>query len=299
MEVRDAKVSTLSTDIFYASLKNFIDYNKPDPIARRQVESWEIKWSGGDDIRKDVAADEHIDDIDNWTKAARWRPEHCIEGTLEIRGDFVAVTLEMECLWADGDAAKKDRNMEDGRLSFTCRLKSGKLIEKKENEEKTERKIRKKMISRLRQDSFISQILEPGKEAKKPADLLLAKASIYVNASKFEMEERVDVSQNAAEILRRSLWSSTTSCLDIVEVMLALPTLPCRSSNKLETTTRLANRAKLRLLEDAMVDECEKEGEDQLIDDLKISDPKGTSEYDNQQQAGRDRPLQKKKRPKR
>ena len=159
MEVSDAKVSTLSTDIFYASLKNFIDYNKPDPIAQRQLESWEISWSGGDGIRKDVAADEHIDDIDNWTKAARWRPKHCIEGILEIRGDFVAVTLEMECIWADGDTAKKDNNVEDGRLSFTCRLKSGKLIEKKENEEKTERKIRKKMISRLRQDSFISQIL--------------------------------------------------------------------------------------------------------------------------------------------
>jgi len=282
-----AKVSTLSTDIFHEAVKNFIDYNKPDPIVRQQLESWELSWSKGDGIGRD--------EKDKAAEAVKWSPEHCIKGELEIRGEFVAVTLKMECIWADGEAAKSDKNAEDGRLSFTCRIKSGNLIEKKEDEEKTERKIRKRMMSRLRQDSFISQLWGSGKEKKVDADFVLAKASIYLDAAKFEMEERVDVSQNAAEILRRSLWSSTTSTLDIVEVMLALPTLPCRSANKLEATTRLANRAKLRLLEDAMVDECEKEGEDELIDDLKISNPKGTSEYDNTQQANRDGPSQKKK----
>ncbi len=282
-----AKVSTLSIESFHEAVKNYIDYNKPDPIVRRQLESWALKWSEGDGIASD--------DKEKATEMAKWSPEHCIKGELEIRGDFVTVTLGMECIWADGEAAKSDKNAEDGRLSFRCRIKSGNLIETKEDEEKAERKIRKRMMSRLRQDSFISQLWGNGKEKKEESDFVLANASIYLDAAKFEMEERVDVSQNAAEILRRSLWSSTTSTLDIVEVFLALPTLPCRSSDKVETTTRLANRAKLRLLEDAMLDECEKEGEDELIDDLKISNPKGTSEYENTQQASRDGPSQKKK----
>jgi hypothetical protein len=164
-------------------------------------------------------------------------------------------------------------------------LKSGECIEKKDKEEKTERKIRKKMISRLLQDSYVAKLLGLEEENKSSTKLCLAQASIYVNASKFEMEERVDVSEIAAETLRRALWSSTTSSLDILDVILALPSLPCRSTDSVTTTTRLANRAKLRLLEDAMLDECEKEGDDQLIDDLTISKPTESSEGDNKEQA--------------
>ena len=58
-----------------------------------------------------------------------------------------------------------------------------------------------------------------------------------------------------------------------MEVILALPSLPCQSTARVSTTTRLANRAKLRLLEDAMLDECEKEGDDEIIEDLTISKP--------------------------
>ena len=289
----ETSVRTLTTDLFYTSLTNFIDYNKPDPIVRKQLESWQLNWEGHN-FRASGITDG--DEQDSGTHPVDWNPTDAITGTLEIRGDYVAVMLEMKCIWADGEAAQNNNSTEDGRLYFTCRLKSGKLIEKKEDEEKTERKIRKKMVSRLRQDSYIMKLLGSGKESKSSADFLLFQASIYVNAEKFELEERVDVSQNAAEILRRSLWSSTTSSLDIVGVMLSLPTLPCRSAGKTEGTSRLANRAKLRLLEDAMLDECEKEGEGQLIEDLKISNPK---ESNNDQQPTSDGPSRKKKKPKR
>ena len=286
-----AKASKLTTNLFRSSLKNFVDYNKPDPIARRQLESWDIKWSESDGFRDGVAAKVCGDE----KEPIQWNPKHYIGGVLEIRGDFVSVMFEIGCIWADGDAAKNDNTVEDGRLSFTCRLKSGKLIEKKLNEEKRERKIRKKMMSRLREDTYIAQLLGLGKENESSTELFLAKASIYVNATKFELEERVDVSQNAAEILRRSLWSSTSSSLDIVEVMLSLPSLPCRSADKVEATTRLANRAKLRLLEDAMLDECEKEGEGELIEDLTISNPKGSSQNELKQQVNIDVPARKNK----
>lgn len=285
-------IRTLTTDLFHTSLKTFVDYNKPDPIARRQLESWELNWEGNNNFRAGG------DDKDSGAEPVEWSPKDVITGTLEIRGDFVAVMLEMECIWADGEATENNSSLEDGRLYFTCRLKSGKFIEKKEDEEKTDRKIRKKMVSRLRQDSYIMKLL--GKEGKSSTDLLLAKASIYVNAAKFELEERVDVDQTAVEILRRSLWSSTTSSLDIVDVLLSLPTLPSRSATRVEGTTRLANRAKLRLLEDAMLDECEKEGEDQLIEDLTISNPKESSQdHRHDQQPKSDGPSRKKKKPKR
>lgn len=279
--VATTKVSALTTDLFYVSLKNFIDYNKPDPIARRQLESWKMNWSESDNCRRGIAAQTCVEENENDAEPIQWVPKICIGGTLEIRGDYVAVELEMECIWADGDAAKNGGFEEDGRLYYTCRLKSGKFIDKKDDEEKTERKIRKKMISRLRKDSYITELPGLGEGNTSSTKLCLARASIYVNASKFELEERVDVSEKAAEILRRALWSSTTSSLDIVEVVFALPSLPCRSTDRVTTTTRLANRAKLRLLEDAMLDECEKEGDDQLIEDLTISKP---TESSNQQQ---------------
>jgi len=279
------KVSSLATNLFYVSLKNYIEYNKPDPIARRQLESWKMNWSESDGCQNDIAANASDDGTESGKEPVEWVPINCIEGTLEICGDYVAVTLEMKCIWADGDAAKNDGVQEDGRLSYTCRLKSGQLIEKKDKEEKTQRKIRKKMISRLRQDSYIAKMLELGEENESSAKLCLAQASIYVNASNFELEERVDVSEIAAETLRRALWSSTSSVLDVVDVILALPSLPCRSTDRVTTTTRLANRAKLRLLEDAMLDECEKEGDDQLIEDLSISKPAGSSKGDQKEEA--------------
>ena len=93
------------------------------------------------------------------------------------------------------------------------------------------------------------------------------------------MEERVNVSDPVAEGLRRALFSQAESSLDLVEILLSLPILPTATSSATATATALsftcplANRAKLRLLEDAMLDACEREGEDDLIDDLTISNP--------------------------
>mmetsp|Transcript_8777 Transcript_8777/g.21428 ORF Transcript_8777/g.21428 Transcript_8777/m.21428 type:complete len:307 (-) Transcript_8777:389-1309(-) len=264
------EISSLTTEEFYASLRKYIDCNKPDPIARRQLERWKMNWSNGSVRENKVISDASTSSQKNMMELLAWSPEMYLGGTLEICGDYVAVTLESVCTWADGDSAKSDI-AEDGRLYYTCRLKSGRFIERQNEEAKTERKIRKKMISRLRQDSYITKLLE-FKEDNHSSKLCLAQASIYVNSNTFELEERVNVSEFTAEILRRALWPSTTSSLDVVEVILILPSLPCRSSGGVSTgTTRLANRAKLRLLEDAMLDECEKEGDDHLVEDLIIS----------------------------
>ena len=276
-------ISSLTTDLFYDAVKNYIDYNKPDPIAKRQLENWKLDWKNTDRKKIDASI------VSGENSFIDCPATNVIQGTLEICGDYVAVTIQMKCVWTNG------KKKEDGRLSYQMDVVSAKFIERKndneEEEGKAERKIRKKMISRLSQDSYISKIIALSTEEKSNNNVLcLAHASIYVNTDKFELEERVDVSDTVAETLRRALWSSTKSPLDIVDMILVLPSLPCHNSAAANSssstttssstcTTRLANRAKLRLLEDAMLDECEKEGEDQLIDDLSIS-PNATTSPD-------------------
>ncbi|VEU40952.1 unnamed protein product [Pseudo-nitzschia multistriata] len=296
------KVSSLATSLFNESLSDYIDYHKPDPIARRQLESWKMSWSEDtNDSRKSN------DNANDKKKHLDWKPTNAIEGKLEICGEYVAATIKMECFWTDWNPAVNDDKIEDGRLCFSCKLISGRLIDKKDGEERTERKVRKKMLTRLRGDSYISKMLamtEGGKSDTKDIQthhqLCLAQASIYVNATKFEMEERVDVSESVAETLRRSLWPSIHSSLDVVEVILALPSLPCRTpGSKTRATTRLANRAKLRMLEDAMLDECEKEGDDQIIEDLNISNEQASSKEDIIEHESADSSSRKKKKSKR
>ena len=88
-----------------------------------------------------------------------------------------------------------------------------------------------------------------------------------------QLEERVDVSEEVAEAVRRAVWSSSESSLDVVEFILSMPSLPAmnHNNNNNNTCTPLADRAKLRLLEDAMLDACEREGEDGLLEDLSIT----------------------------
>jgi hypothetical protein len=274
-------ISSLTTDLFYDAVKNYIDYNKPDPIAKRQLEKWKLDWKNTDRKKIDASI------VSGENSFVDCPATNVIQGTLEICGDYVAVTITMKCVWTDG------KKKVDGRLSYQMDVVSAKFIERKtdnEEESKAERKTRKKMISRLSQDSYISKIIALSTKEKSNKNVLcLAQASIYVNTDKFELEERVDVSDTVAETLRRALWSSTKSPLDIVDMILVFPSLPCHNHNSAAAnssstttssstcTTRLANRAKLRLLEDAMLDECEKEGEDQLIDDLSISPDATTS----------------------
>mmetsp|Transcript_14771 Transcript_14771/g.26503 ORF Transcript_14771/g.26503 Transcript_14771/m.26503 type:complete len:321 (-) Transcript_14771:2366-3328(-) len=268
----------LTTDLFYAALTRYIDENKPDPIARRQLEAWKLEWKNEDTASSFDNDDE--DDIIPSTNPAE-QQQHIIRGTLQIEGEYVIVKLKMECTWNSNSSTSSSPN--DGILTYSCRVASAKFREtttgntSNDNKDaKTDRKIRSKMIARLKQDSYISKLLDLGSSGTRTDkfDPRLAKAKIHVHEADHILEERADVSETAAEAIRRSVWSSAESSLDVVEVMLAFPSLP-GTSHKSDittiTTTPLANRAKLRLLEDAMLDECEKEGEGELIEDLKIS----------------------------
>lgn len=102
------------------------------------------------------------------------------------------------------------------------------------------------------------------------------------------LEERVDVVDTVAEGLHRALFSSAHyGSLDVMDLLLSLPLLPTRihinqhedaeiiqqekKKKGMMIHCPLADRTKLRLLEDAMFDACEREGEEELIDELRIA----------------------------
>mmetsp|Transcript_52825 Transcript_52825/g.78319 ORF Transcript_52825/g.78319 Transcript_52825/m.78319 type:complete len:191 (+) Transcript_52825:417-989(+) len=106
-------------------------------------------------------------------------------------------------------------------------------------------------------------------------------------------EERVNVSEDALEGVRRSVLSMTECNLSVLELCLAMPWLPrnsdknfilqgadvCHNSVSSEELMLCADRAALRLLEDALFDACEKEGEEDMLDDLNLDDD---SKLDNE-----------------
>ena len=111
--------------------------------------------------------------------------------------------------------------------------------------------------------------------------------------SEGELEERVNAHEDSLEGIRNALFSHCEGNLDVLELLLNMPYFPRSSSggttSAAATSTAafsskssfsrhgtklniLADRAYLRLLEDAMFDACEREGEDEMLDDLNMSD---------------------------
>eukprot|EP00429_Kryptoperidinium_foliaceum_P020225 CAMPEP_0176032692 /NCGR_PEP_ID=MMETSP0120_2-20121206/16139_1 /TAXON_ID=160619 /ORGANISM="Kryptoperidinium foliaceum, Strain CCMP 1326" /LENGTH=277 /DNA_ID=CAMNT_0017366011 /DNA_START=59 /DNA_END=893 /DNA_ORIENTATION=+ len=266
---------TLTSEAFKIALDRYIDYNKPDPLARQQLESWSLQWS--DDNLGTDAKSEGSEGDDFLSQ-----PSHSLQGSLEIGGLYVVIRIQVVCMWKN-DVDRDGKTTQHGQLQFASHASARFLTktELKHPDKKTKDKIRAKMVKRLREDAYVSKLLEAtagSASASKSTDQrLLAEAKIQFTPS--DLEERVTVSEDICEGIRRSVWSSAESPLDVIEVLLNLPFLPttehtASDKDSAVMTTTLANRAKLRLLEDAMCDACEKEGEDELLDDLKISEKK-------------------------
>jgi hypothetical protein len=154
------------------------------------------------------------------------------------------------------------------------------------------------MLDRLRSDDYISKLLvhnnnDINKEQQdydsfpKNSSNELCQASICVQEQNHQLEERVHVNEVVAEAIRRAVFSTADAPLDVFDILCRFPLLPCQhqspdndrdagessqGTTTTTTTTLLANRAKLRLLEDAMYDACENEEEEQVIDQLQIQE---------------------------
>lgn len=250
-----ARITITTTDGFEKAIEQYIDDNRPDPISVKQLRGWSLKWQD-EEIERDMLS---------------FDPSHALHGTLQIGGDYMIVSLKVCCAWSDAKVASSKY----GKLQFSCHA-SARFLGNDElqslsnddaKQEKIQNKIRSKMIQRLSKDAYIAKLLATNKDKENGA--LLAQAKIKVEEN--DLEERVDVSAEVTEAIKRAIWSSAETPLDIIELILHFPCLPTAAHKTLSATTELANRAKLRLLEDAMVDACEQEGEDQILEDLDIS----------------------------
>ena len=167
-------------------------------------------------------------------------------------------------------------------------------------EQRAQTKIRAGMIDRLKQDFYVKRLLDldgdsAALDGKGDDDQVLLqrriceaeiKESFDSSGAAKELEERVDVSEDALEGIRRAVLSQLDDNTSVLDLLLAFPYLintqidVRKDSKGNDINLQLGHRAILRLLEDACIDACEKEGEDELLDDLRIS-KKGQGEGDD------------------
>jgi hypothetical protein len=171
-------------------------------------------------------------------------------------------------------------------------------------------KLRSGMKDRLLSDPSVRRLLVNDRgidgitgdgDGRRDEDITtLCEALIQRGKRDNELEERVDVNEMALDGIRNAILGHTEDNLDVLDILLNMPYLPRslfveggvggddratdpsevrngKTTTKTNTTLasstlrELAQRAYLRLLEDAMFDACEREGEDELLDDLDIS----------------------------
>ena len=181
------------------------------------------------------------------------------------------------------------------------------ITKKKKMKQKESTRNTTAMIDRLCRDEHIRKILVPTNKTntedgiidtnQKQDKYLLCSASMDTTTTKNESdtttttdnnnncpwnnknEERVYCDEMIGEAIRRTIYSSSDSILDIVDLLFQFPYLPCTTTNgtttattATTTTTKLADRVRLRLLEEATYDVCNNEPDDEIVDELSIQD---------------------------
>jgi len=265
---------TLESQAF--SVDRYIDEEKPDPLQKRQMEGWTFEWQPLEE-----GNDNNSSDKPSSLMTLDFEPTHVLAGSLVWTGEHVVVTLQSRCYW------RTSSDDDDGSLFFECTAAAEMVAELPGD--KKEAKIAQKVRERLQQDDYIAKLLKctkEGKEESRPLDL--CQASVVTTDQTERLEERVHCNEVAAEAVRRAVYSTAPNGpIDVFEVVCsALPLLPF-------SHTQLAQRAKLRLLEDAMYDACENEAEEELVEDLKLEQQR------NGGATGKEQPTQQNKKKKR
>ena len=299
----------LTTSQFTHALNRQLEESKPDLLAKKQIESLCIKWDQNlrdGDVDSSGAAGKKTGDSDflslhgtldlssdyisisinvncQWSSYAQGVPNH---GKCSPRDDC-----------DNTDTTKQFQ--EEFFIRLTASASESKVTSNDtththdRKERKATKKLRTEMIKRLRADHYIKKLFVDEKANADPVEYVpLCEALIQRNLGGsggksadindiHELEERVHVQEETLQGIKNSLFSQTEDNLDVLELILNMPYLP-RSPSKLSDSGKtesslkewhrgIAERAYLRLLEDAMFDACEKEGEDEILDDLNIS----------------------------
>ena len=297
--------SSPSTEDFEAALASHVDESKPDPLARRQLENLVLQWEPLSQQQEQTIGvqevcgtltlfGEYMSVFINSNCLWKWQPcglsdNSCAHATLSFRlvasAKFIPQSqhkrLQKERLQRTKDAEKTDDNESS---------KSPKVDRK---EQRAQTKIRAGMIDRLKNDFYIQRLLDldggsstvsGGKSGDEQVELqhrvceAEIKESFNVDGTVKELEERVDVLEDGLEGIRRAVLSQLEDNTSVLDLLLAFPYLintkaEARNDGKGNAITlQLGRRAILRLLEDACIDACEKEGEDELLEDLSLKD---------------------------
>jgi hypothetical protein len=240
----------LSDEVFAESLKRYVDDEKPDPLQKKQMESWRMVWidgNEGDNVPLSSSPDIEV---------ASFTPSHVLSGTLDIFGEYMIVSLHILCCWM-GD-------LYNGSVRFTCRASV-----RPNTTHAT--KMHRTVIQRLSSDEQIRTIL-----AAPTIDTTEVLCSAFLDSKSVpdqpsQMEERVYCSEPVAEAIRRAIFSSSESSLDVFDVVCRLPFLSSESTGS--ELSSLADRARLRILEEATHDACDNEPDDELVEYLSIGEP--------------------------
>ena len=303
--------SSPSTEDFEAALVSHVDESKPDPLARRQLENLVLQWeplsqqeqtgeSGGDpeEIQEVCGTltlfGEYMSVSINSSCLWKWQPcrlsdNSCAHATLSFR--LVASAKFIPQSQQKRFQKERLQRTKDAEKTADKDSSSSPKIGRKEQRAQT--KIRAGMIDRLKNDFYIKRLLDldggsstvsGGKFGDEQVELqhrvceAEIKESFTVDGTVKELEERVDVSEDALEGIRRAVLSQLDDNTSVLDLLLAFPYLintqpETRNDGKGNAITlQLGNRAILRLLEDACIDACEKEGEDELLEDLSLKD---------------------------
>jgi hypothetical protein len=304
---------SLSTEDFEVALASYIDESKPDPLVKRQIENIIIlEWASQTEQQEGTA-----DAADATSKPKAETKRLC--GTLTLYGDYMAVTISSYCSWAWRPYAEEAGGCAIATLSFRLaasakfipqsqhkRLQTERLkrqgddqspkVDRKEQRAHT--KIRAGMIDRLQKDYYIKRLLAPLDVDSKVSDQTQQqhtsticeaeiKESFGSDGKRKELEERVDVSEDTLEGIRRAILSHLDENTSMLDLLLCFPyiintLIETKKDDKgNDISVQLGHRAILRLLEDACIDACEKEGEDELLGDLQISTRIGKGDDDD------------------
>ena len=299
----------LTISQFTNAISRHIDESKPDPLAKSQIESLYVNWKQQQQLQLDcVDADCGDSSATNktsmcgtltlsseyisvsihvlccWKKSNHQRSDGGEHDTKSCDarnnnsdgGDVVVATTKQ---FQEELFIKLTASATESTVQSTTSEDATKKQDRKDR--KGSKKLRTEMLKRLRSDHYIRQLfVDEGAtlcEALIQQNLRSGDSRSGGNNSSSdnieELEERVNVEEGTLQGIKNAIFSKSEDNLDVLDLLLNMPYLPRSSSAASnEWPSKLADRAYLRLLEDELFDACEKEGEDDLLDDLNISD---------------------------
>jgi hypothetical protein len=299
--------TTMDETFFRQAVERYIDEDKPDTLRQRQIESWRFAWRD-DDVD---AADPATTDTSASTDALLFVPDHCISGTLTWTGEYVTIQFHCSSYWKEeeqqpppGEGKKNGKKNEPqeqqkddggGRFVAKCHVAQATL---RDDLSKEQLKVQQKLSKRWKKDAAVSALFATGAVTDGPPIVVeLFDVSIVVAPQSSDNEQRSYWNENCCAALRTILYTTAESSLEVFELIVRYlptvimshhpPTTTSGSSSSQATTTtitKLADRAILRLLEDATYDACAAEDSDtaeESLEELHLDHPNDTDDDDN------------------